>query len=66
MHIHKDSIVRSIDGYECHDENNPHDNEQIKENFNELHQQRNSTSLQIFYPVCKLCEIMSGLASLRE
>ena len=45
--------------YECHNENNPYDNEQIKEDFNELYQQMNGMSLQemdrIIYPVCKLC-----------
>jgi hypothetical protein len=45
--------------YECHNENNPYDNEQIKEDFNELYRQMNGMSLQemdkIIYPVCKLC-----------
>ena len=45
--------------YECHNENNPYDNEQIKEDFNELYRQMNSMPLQeidkIIYPVCKLC-----------
>ena len=45
--------------YECHNENNPYDNEQIKEDFNELYQQMNGMSLRevdkIIYPVCKLC-----------
>lgn len=27
--------------YECHNENNPYDNEQIKADFNELYQQTN-------------------------
>lgn len=45
--------------YECHNENNPYDNEQIKEDFNELYQQMNGMPLRemdkIIYPVCKLC-----------
>jgi len=45
--------------YECHNENNPYDNEQIKEDFNELYRQMNGMPLQemdrIIYPVCKLC-----------
>lgn len=45
--------------YECHNENNPYDNEQIKADFNELYKQMNGMSLQemdkIIYPVCKLC-----------
>ena len=45
--------------YECFNENNPYDNEQIKADFNELYQQMNGMSLremdQIVYPVCKLC-----------
>ena len=45
--------------YECHNENNPYDNEQVKEDFNELYRQMNGMPLQemdrIIYPVCKLC-----------
>ena len=45
--------------YECYNENNPYDNEQIKADFNELYRQMNGMSLQemdkIIYPVCKLC-----------
>ena len=45
--------------YECHNENNPYDNEQIKEDFNELYRQMNGMELRemdrIIYPVCKLC-----------
>ena len=45
--------------YECHNENNPYDNEQIKEDFNELYRQMNGMPLRemdkIIYPVCKLC-----------
>ena len=32
--------------YECHNENKPFDNEQIKEDFNELYRQMNGMSLQ--------------------
>ena len=45
--------------YECHTENNPYDNEQIRADFNELYQQMNGMLLRemdnIVYPVCKLC-----------
>jgi hypothetical protein len=45
--------------YEYHNENNPYNNEQIKEDFNELYRQINGMPLQeidkIIYPVCKLC-----------
>ena len=45
--------------YECHNENYPYDNEQIKADFNELYQQMNGMPLRemdkIIYPVCKLC-----------
>ena len=45
--------------YECHNENNPYDNEQIRADFNELYQQMNGMPLRemdnIVYPVCKLC-----------
>ena len=45
--------------YEYHNENNPYDNEQIKEDFKELYRQMNGMELQemdkIIYPVCKLC-----------
>ena len=45
--------------YECHNENSPYDNEQIRTDFNELYQQMNGTPLRemdkIIYPVCKLC-----------
>ena len=45
--------------YECYNENNPYDNEQIKADFNELYQQMNGMPLwemdNIVYPVCKLC-----------
>ena len=45
--------------YECYNEINPYDNEQIRADFNELYQQMNGMPLremdQIIYPVCKLC-----------
>lgn len=45
--------------YECHNENNPYDNEQIRADFNDLYQQMNSIPLRemdkIIYPVCTLC-----------
>ena len=45
--------------YECHNENNPYDNERIKADFNDLDQQMNGMPLremdQIVYPVCTLC-----------
>ena len=45
--------------YECYNENNPYDNEQIKKDFNELYRQMNGMPLRemdnIIYPVCKLC-----------
>ena len=52
-----DSVLAML--YECHNENNPYDNEQIKEDFNELYRQMNGMELRemdkIIYPVCKLC-----------
>ena len=45
--------------YECHNENNPYDDEQIKEDFNELYHLMNGMELRemdkIIYPVCTLC-----------
>ena len=45
--------------YECHNENSPYDNEQIRTDFNELYQQMNGMPLRemdkIIYPACKLC-----------
>ena len=44
--------------YECYNENNPYDNEQIRAHFHELYQQMNGMPLRemdnIVYPVCKL------------
>ena len=52
-----DSILGML--YECHNENNPYDNEQIRADFNELYQQMNGMPLRemdkIIYPVCRLC-----------
>ena len=52
-----DSVLTML--YECHNENNPYDNEQIKADFNELYQQMNGMPLRDMdnsvYPVCKLC-----------
>ena len=52
-----DSVLAML--YECHNENNPYDNEQIKEDFNELYKQMNGMELRemdkLIYPVCKLC-----------
>ena len=52
-----DSVLGLL--YECFNENNPYDNEQIREDFNELYQQMNGMPLremdQIVYPVFKLC-----------
>ena len=45
--------------YECHNENSPYDNDQIRADFHELYQQMNGMPLReidkIIYPVCKLC-----------
>ena len=52
-----DSVLGLL--YECFNENNPYDNEQIKADFNELYLQMNGMPLRemdkIVYPVCKLC-----------
>ena len=52
-----DSVLGLL--YECFNEKNPYDNEQIKADFNELYQQMNGMSLRemdnIVYPVCRLC-----------
>ena len=45
--------------YECHNENNPYDNEQIRADFEALYQKMNGMPLQevdrVIYPVCTLC-----------
>ena len=52
-----DSVVGLL--YECFNENNPYDNDEIKADFEELYQQMNGMSLRdmdkVIYPVCKLC-----------
>ena len=52
-----DSVLAML--YECHNENSPYDNEQIRADFNELYQKMNGMPLRemdkIIYPVCKLC-----------
>ena len=52
-----DSVLGML--YECHNENSPYDNEQIRADFNELYQQMNGMPLRemdkIICPVCKLC-----------
>ena len=52
-----DSVLTML--YECHNENNPYDNEQIKADFDELYGQMYGMPLRemdkILYPVCKLC-----------
>ena len=52
-----DSVLGLL--YECFNENNPYDNEQIKADFEELYRQMNGIPLremdQIVYPVCRLC-----------
>lgn len=45
--------------YECHNENCPYDNDEIKTDFNELYRQMNGMKIRdmdkVIYPVCKLC-----------
>ena len=45
--------------YECHNENSPYDNEQIKADFHALYEKMNGMELRemdkIIYPVCTLC-----------
>lgn len=52
-----ESVLTTL--YECHNENNPYDNEQIKADFTELYCQMNGMELRdmdrIIYPVCRLC-----------
>lgn len=52
-----ESILEML--YECHNENSPYDNEQLKADFNELYQLMNGMPLRemdkIIYPVCALC-----------
>jgi hypothetical protein len=57
-----DSVLGLL--YECFNENNPYDSEQIKADFEELYRQMNGMSLRemdrIVYPVCKLCRDHEG------
>ena len=52
-----DSVLGLL--YECFNENNPYDSEQIKADFEELYRQMNGMPLRemdrIVYLVCKLC-----------
>ena len=52
-----DSVLGLL--YECFNENNPYDNDQIKADFEDLYRQMNGMTLRemdkIVYPVCKLC-----------
>ena len=52
-----DSVLGLL--YECFNENNPYDNDQIKVDFEELYRQMNGMSFRdmdkVIYPVCKLC-----------
>ena len=52
-----DSVLAML--YECHNENNPYDNEQIRADFEALYQKMNGMPLQevdrVIYPVCTLC-----------
>ena len=52
-----DSVLGLL--YECFNENNLYDNEQIKADFEELYRQMNGMPLRemdrIVYPVCRLC-----------
>ena len=52
-----DSVLGLL--YECFNENNPYDNDQIKADFEDLYRQMNGILLRemdrIVYPVCRLC-----------
>lgn len=52
-----ESVLQML--YDCHNENIPYDNQQIKADFNELYQLMNGMPLRemdkIIYPVCTLC-----------
>lgn len=45
--------------YDCHNERNPYDNDQIKADFNTLYQQMHGMTLReinrVIYTVCTLC-----------
>ena len=52
-----DSVLGLL--YECFNENNPYNNEQIKAVFEDMYRQMNGMPLRemdrIVYPVCRLC-----------
>ena len=52
-----DSVLAML--YECHNENNPYESEQIRADFEVLYRQMNGMPLQevdrVIYPVCTLC-----------
>ena len=52
-----DSVLGLL--YECFNENNPYDSEQLKADFEELYRQMNGMPLRemdrIVYPACQLC-----------
>ena len=52
-----DSVLGLL--YECFNENNPYNNDQIKADFEDLYRQMNGILLRemdrIVYPVCRLC-----------
>ena len=52
-----DSVLELL--YECFNENNPYNNDQIKADFEDLYRQMNGIPLRemdrIVYPVCRLC-----------
>ena len=56
--------------YECHNESNPYDNEQIKKNFNEFYRLMNGMELGRCIELSTQCAssvgIMSGLDSSQE
>ena len=56
-YLDSESILAML--YECHNENHPYDNEQIKAGFHALYEKMNGMPLlemdKIIYPVCTLC-----------
>lgn len=56
-YLNGDSVLGLL--YECHNENHPYDNEQIKADFHALYEAMNGIPLRemdkIIYPVCTLC-----------
>lgn len=52
-----DSVLEML--YDCHNERNPYDNDQIKADFNALYQQMHGMTLKeidrVIYTVCALC-----------